>query len=80
MAVMRIKAVGTSFAGEGSEVKVTSGEFACRLTLFLDRPSVKNIENAACLGVRYVWDILKCVPEGTDDEAIITVQKQRRLV
>lgn len=71
---MRIKAIGTGFACEGSEVKVTGGEFACRLAPFLDRPSVENIKNAACLGVRYVWDILKSVLERADDETIIAVQ------
>lgn len=74
MAVMRIKAVGTSFTCDGSEVKVTSGEFACRLASFLGRASVENIENAVCLGIRYVWDILKRVLVGTDVEAIIAVQ------
>lgn len=74
MTVMRIKAVGTRFTGEGSEVKVTSGEFACRLTSFLSRASVENIEHAICLGIRYVWDILKRVLEGTDIEAIIAVR------
>lgn len=75
MVFMRMKSVGTSFTCEGREVKVTSGEFACRLASFLDRPPVENIENAAYFGIRYVWDVLKRVLEGTDDEAIIAVQQ-----
>ena len=74
MSIMRIKTVGTSFTCEGGEVKVTSVQFACRLTSFLSRASVENIEHAICLGIRYVWDILKRVLERTDVEAIIAVQ------